>query len=340
MAATAVSAALVVVGRPRRRRAHCLGRSADAACLNGSAGRDARARARRGTPRRDGPDCAARAHRRTARSHAAARRGRHPFDLCSPESAILSAVIFNALVIIALVPLALRGVRYRRASAAALLRRNVFIYGVGGIIAPFVGIKLIDLLLSALGGEVMTVTRDLVRSLVVFARPDRDLRPRLPGGSLGRRAGAFSDAADGSLIRADGRVVGSARLGQAFASDAYFQPRPSAVDYSSVPAGEDPSLGASGGSNLGPNAQELADTVAGAAAAAAATGGRRARRGAGRPRDGVRVRRRPGHLRRPARGCRSARRPRAGARSPAAVEALVDDHVLDKPASASSEASA
>ena len=72
-------------------------------------------------------------------------------DLSSPESAILSAVIFNALIIVALVPLALRGVRYRPASAAALLRRNVFIYGVGGIIAPFVGIKLIDLLLSALG---------------------------------------------------------------------------------------------------------------------------------------------------------------------------------------------
>jgi len=68
--------------------------------------------------------------------------------LASPESAILSAVIFNALIIAALVPLALRGVRYVPMGAAALLRRNLLIYGLGGIVAPFVGIKLIDLLLT------------------------------------------------------------------------------------------------------------------------------------------------------------------------------------------------
>jgi High-affinity K+ transport system, ATPase chain B len=72
--------------------------------------------------------------------------------LSSPESAILSAVIFNALVIIALVPLALRGVRYVPASAGAMLQRNLLIYGVGGIIAPFIGIKLIDLLVSQVPG--------------------------------------------------------------------------------------------------------------------------------------------------------------------------------------------
>ncbi|MEO7944441.1 MAG: potassium-transporting ATPase subunit KdpB [Marmoricola sp.] len=71
--------------------------------------------------------------------------------LSSPESAVLSAVIFNALVIVVLIPLALRGVRYRASSASALLRRNMLVYGVGGIIAPFVGIKLIDLLISTLG---------------------------------------------------------------------------------------------------------------------------------------------------------------------------------------------
>ena len=71
--------------------------------------------------------------------------------LASPESAILSAVIFNALIIIGLIPLALRGVRYKPSSAAAMLRRNLLIYGVGGLIAPFVGIKLIDLLVTALG---------------------------------------------------------------------------------------------------------------------------------------------------------------------------------------------
>jgi potassium-transporting ATPase ATP-binding subunit len=68
--------------------------------------------------------------------------------LRTPESAILSAVIFNALIIIALIPLALRGVKYRPLGAAALLRRNMFIYGLGGVIAPFVGIKLIDVLVG------------------------------------------------------------------------------------------------------------------------------------------------------------------------------------------------
>ncbi len=71
--------------------------------------------------------------------------------LHSPQTAVLSAVIFNALVIIALIPLALRGVKFRPSAAGALLRRNVFIYGVGGIIAPFICIKLIDLILTATG---------------------------------------------------------------------------------------------------------------------------------------------------------------------------------------------
>ena len=70
--------------------------------------------------------------------------------LSTPESAILSAVIFNALIIIALVPLALRGVAYRARPAAEVLRTNLTIYGLGGIIAPFIGIKLIDLLLVLL----------------------------------------------------------------------------------------------------------------------------------------------------------------------------------------------
>jgi K+-transporting ATPase ATPase B chain len=69
--------------------------------------------------------------------------------LKTPQSAVLSAVIFNALIIIALIPLALRGVKYRAMNAEALLRRNLFIYGVGGLIAPFVGIKIIDMLITA-----------------------------------------------------------------------------------------------------------------------------------------------------------------------------------------------
>jgi K+-transporting ATPase ATPase B chain len=71
--------------------------------------------------------------------------------LRTPESAVLSAVIFNAVIIIALIPLALRGVRYRPMGAAALLRRNLWIYGAGGIIIPFIGIKLIDMLISRVG---------------------------------------------------------------------------------------------------------------------------------------------------------------------------------------------
>ena len=72
-------------------------------------------------------------------------------QLSSPTSAILSAVIFNALIIICLIPLALRGVKYRPVGAASLLRRNLLIYGLGGVIAPFIGIKLIDIVLSLLG---------------------------------------------------------------------------------------------------------------------------------------------------------------------------------------------
>jgi K+-transporting ATPase ATPase B chain len=72
-------------------------------------------------------------------------------QLASPASAILSAVIFNALIIVALIPLALKGVKYRPIGAAAVLRKNLWIYGVGGLIVPFAGIKVIDLLLSAVG---------------------------------------------------------------------------------------------------------------------------------------------------------------------------------------------
>ncbi|MGC1935228.1 MAG: hypothetical protein WA681_09425, partial [Candidatus Acidiferrales bacterium] len=68
--------------------------------------------------------------------------------LRTPQSAILSAVILNALIIVALIPLALRGIRYRPIGAAALLRRNLLIYGLGGVIAPFIGIKLIDVLMG------------------------------------------------------------------------------------------------------------------------------------------------------------------------------------------------
>ncbi len=72
--------------------------------------------------------------------------------LHSPTTAILSAVVFNAIIIVALIPLALRGVQYRPSDAGSMLRRNLLIYGLGGIIAPFVGIKIIDLLVTAIPG--------------------------------------------------------------------------------------------------------------------------------------------------------------------------------------------
>jgi len=69
--------------------------------------------------------------------------------LHSPQSAIMDAVIFNALIIVALIPLALRGIKYRPLGASTLLRRNILIYGLGGLVLPFVGLKLIDLMLIA-----------------------------------------------------------------------------------------------------------------------------------------------------------------------------------------------
>jgi K+-transporting ATPase ATPase B chain len=71
--------------------------------------------------------------------------------LSSPESAILSAIIFNALIIIALIPLALKGVKYRAIGANALLKRNLIIYGLGGVIVPFLGIKAIDVVITSVG---------------------------------------------------------------------------------------------------------------------------------------------------------------------------------------------
>jgi K+-transporting ATPase ATPase B chain len=72
-------------------------------------------------------------------------------QLATPESAILSAVIFNALIIVALIPLALRGIKYRPLGAAVVLRRNLLIYGFGGIVIPFIGIKMIDVIVTQFG---------------------------------------------------------------------------------------------------------------------------------------------------------------------------------------------
>jgi K+-transporting ATPase ATPase B chain len=71
--------------------------------------------------------------------------------LQTPQSAVLSAVIFNALIIVALIPLALRGVAYRAMSAESLLRRNLLVYGFGGLVVPFIGIKMIDMFITRIG---------------------------------------------------------------------------------------------------------------------------------------------------------------------------------------------
>jgi len=78
-------------------------------------------------------------------------RALNVMGLSNPHSAILSAVVFNAIIIVILIPLALRGVKFRAMDGQSILRRNVFVYGIGGILAPFIGIKLIDLVMSALG---------------------------------------------------------------------------------------------------------------------------------------------------------------------------------------------
>ena len=109
--------------------------------------------------------------------------------LHSPQSAILSAVIFNALVIIALIPLALRGVQYTPSSASKLLSRNLYIYGLGGIIAPFIGIKLIDLVVQFIPGmgrhEFLQSHSSTLGGAARAAGADRHHRLRLPAVRLG-----------------------------------------------------------------------------------------------------------------------------------------------------------
>ncbi len=112
--------------------------------------------------------------------------------LKTPQSAILSAVIFNALIIIALIPLALRGVKYRAMNAEALLRRNLLIYGVGGLIAPFVGIKIIDVLITARGlGLEDYMKKNLITAFLMTVVMTRSARPHLSPGRHRHGAASF-----------------------------------------------------------------------------------------------------------------------------------------------------
>ena len=129
-------------------------------------------------------------------------------------SAILSAVIFNALIIIALVPLALRGVRYRPEGAAALLRRNLLIYGVGGIIVPFIGIKAIDVVITALSDwrrrRIMNLTRNLVVAVLMTVVTTLHARRHLSAGDHRHRAGGVPGSGQ-RAARSSGTARSSAR---------------------------------------------------------------------------------------------------------------------------------
>ena len=150
--------------------------------------------------------------------------------LATPQSAILSAVIFNALIIVALIPLALRGVRYR---AARRRRRccaaTCWIYGVGGLIVPFLGIKLIDMILVALRSGVEEPTPCVRTSVPRSSRwscCSVVTGLAYPAVVTGIAQLVFPRQANGSLIVRDGKVVGSALIGQPFDDPKYFWGRP------------------------------------------------------------------------------------------------------------------
>ena len=180
--------------------------------------------------------------------------------LASPSSAILSAVIFNALIIVFLIPLALKGVRYRPVGAAALLRRNLLIYGLGGLIVPFIGIKLIDWLLVAVAPGLRTyiTMKTILRpALVLFVLLSALTGFVYPLAVTGAAQALFPAQAAGSLVVRGGKTVGSPLIGQNFSDPKHFWGRPSATAPMAYNAG------ASSGSNQGPLNPALVDAVKG-----------------------------------------------------------------------------
>ena len=188
----------------------------------------------------------------------------------------MSAVVFNALIIIFLIPLALRGIAFKPIGAAALLQRHLLVYGLGGIVVPFVGIKIIDLLLVALHRH-LEATMTSASAKLATVEPDKPVfLASLAGKALGMLAvltlltgvlypllvtcvaqAAFSHHAGGSLVVREGKVVGSRLIGQPFEDPKYFWGRLSAT--SPVPYNG----GASSGSNLGPTNQALTKSAQG-----------------------------------------------------------------------------
>jgi potassium-transporting ATPase KdpC subunit len=183
--------------------------------------------------------------------------------LATPQTAVLSALIFNALIIPSLIPLTLHGVRFRAINAEAMFYRNLIVYGLGGLAVPFVGIKVIDVLLSGLLLGVHTV-RDIVIGSIRFSLISWilcGLIYPLAANVFGQAL--FPHAANGSMMRhADGTIIGSSLIGQNWTDARYFHGRPSAT------SGTDPSdpaktvaapynASSSGGSNLGPTSEQL-----------------------------------------------------------------------------------
>ena len=191
-------------------------------------------------------------------------------------------MIFNAIIIPLLIPIALKGVTYRPVGAGALLRRNLLIYGLGGVIAPFIGIKLIDVLDRPAPGpgrhrcerpassdpthlerKDIAMIRETVNALAACVVTFVLCAVAYPAAVWGLGQLAFPRQAEGSLIYGrDRTVIGSELIAQPFASDRYFHPRPSAVDYKAD---------AAGGSNLGPKNPDLRKKVAERAEALRAT---------------------------------------------------------------------
>ncbi len=144
--------------------------------------------------------------------------------LASPFSAILSAVIFNALIIVFLIPLALKGVKYRPLGAAVLLRRNLLVYGLGGIVIPFAGIKLIDMgwCWRTWPEEDIDMNSVLRPALVLLLVMTVITGVAYPLVVTGIAQVVFPRQAAGSLVEKDGKAIGSRLIGQSFSDPKYF----------------------------------------------------------------------------------------------------------------------
>ena len=178
--------------------------------------------------------------------------------LHSPTSAILSAVIFNALIIPLLIPIALKGVRYQPLGADALLRRNLLIWGLGGVIVPFIGIKAIDVVMVALNlGRLkrrVAMLRYFAKSALLIGISVVVVCGVYPGVLWVIGQTLFPFAANGSIVHDDsGKVIGSLLVAQPFTKDEYFQPRPSAASFDAT---------ASTSSGYAPSNYALRDRVA------------------------------------------------------------------------------